>query len=129
MVARFVIINHDTPMRLPPALREWLPADHMVRFVMEAVAVLDLKAARVNKRETESAKYPPARCLANEAKPRIRRSSPRNAFSLRNALTEAFKTVSPHTAFGHKEALHGLFDAETDMALVSGLAAAAGRPR
>ncbi len=63
MAAKFVIIDHDTPMLLPPDLREWLPADHMVHFVMEAVAALDLRAARVNERGTGSAQYPPAMML------------------------------------------------------------------
>jgi hypothetical protein len=36
---------------------------------------------------------------------------PRNAWSLFNAFTEAFKQVNPHTALRRGEALHGLFDA------------------
>ncbi len=43
----------------------------------------------------------------------------RNAFSLWNAFTEVFKTVNPHTALRRVEALHGLFDAETRVALMS----------
>jgi hypothetical protein len=38
MSARFVNIDHDTPMLLPPDLRDWLPADHMVHFNKDAVA-------------------------------------------------------------------------------------------
>ncbi len=44
---------------------------------------------------------------------------PRNAFSLWNAFTEVYKTVNPHTAVRRGEALHGLFDAETSVALAS----------
>ena len=44
---------------------------------------------------------------------------PRNAWSLFNAFTEAHKTVNPHTALRRGEALHGLFDAETGVALAS----------
>ena len=43
----------------------------------------------------------------------------RTAFSLWNAFTEVFKTVNPHTALRRGEALHGLFDAETGLALAS----------
>ncbi|MFZ4776213.1 MAG: hypothetical protein ACOYM3_12650 [Terrimicrobiaceae bacterium] len=40
-------------------------------------------------------------------------------FEPRNAFTEVFKSVNPHTAMRRGEALHGLFDAETGVALVS----------
>ena len=42
-----------------------------------------------------------------------------NAWSLWIAFTEVFKTVNPHTALRRGEALHGLFDAETGLALAS----------
>ena len=45
MSARFVNIDHDTPMLLPPDLRDWLSPDHMVHFVMDAVKALDLSRA------------------------------------------------------------------------------------
>lgn len=63
MAARFVNIDHDTPLLLPPDLRDWVPADHMVHFIMDAVAALDLSAARVNERGTGSAQYPPSMML------------------------------------------------------------------
>lgn len=64
MAARFVNIDHDTPLLFPPDLREWVPADHMVHFIMDAVAALDLSAARINDRGTGSAQYPPIMMLA-----------------------------------------------------------------
>ena len=64
MAARFVNIDHDTPLLLPPDLRDWVPADHLVHFIMDAVAALDLSAARVNERGTGSAQYPPGMMLA-----------------------------------------------------------------
>jgi transposase len=63
MAAKFVSIDHDTPLLLPPDLRDWLPADHMVHFVMDAVDALDLSTARVNERGTGSAQYPPSMML------------------------------------------------------------------
>ena len=50
MPARFVNIDHDTPLLLPPDLRDWVPADHLVHFLMDAVGLLDLSAARINHR-------------------------------------------------------------------------------
>jgi len=44
---------------------------------------------------------------------------PRNAWSLFNAFTEVHKEINPHTALRRGEALHGLFDAETGLALAS----------
>ena len=59
MSARFVLIDHETPMLLPPDLRDWVPANHIVHFVMDAVKLHDLGSARVNERGTGSRQYPP----------------------------------------------------------------------
>lgn len=63
MSVRFVNIDHDTPMLLPPDLRDWVSPDHMVHFVMDAVVALDLSRARTNERGTGSAQYPPSMML------------------------------------------------------------------
>ncbi len=63
MAARFVNVDHDTPLLLPPDLREWVPADHLVHFLMDAVGELDLSAARINERGTGDAQYPPRTML------------------------------------------------------------------
>jgi transposase len=63
MAARFVPIDHDTPMLLPPDLRDWVPEDHLVHFIMAAVGLLDLRAARVSHRGTGSEQYPPGMML------------------------------------------------------------------
>ncbi|MGB5803181.1 transposase [Haloferula sp.] len=63
MAAKFVNIDHDSPMLLPPDLRDWVGPDHMVHFIMDAVDTLDLSAARVNDRGTGSAQYPPSMML------------------------------------------------------------------
>ena len=47
MYARFVNIDHDSPVLLPPDLRDWVTSDHMVHFVMDAVKALDLSLARM----------------------------------------------------------------------------------
>jgi len=63
MPARFVNIDHDTPLLLPPDLRAWVPEDHLVHFIMDAVGLLDLSAARVNHSGSGNEQYPPALML------------------------------------------------------------------
>jgi transposase len=59
MPARFVNVDHNTPLLLPPDLRDWVPRDHLVHFIMDAVGELDLHGARVNERGTGDEQYPP----------------------------------------------------------------------
>lgn len=59
MATRFVPIDRDTPLLLPPNLRDWVPAGHLVHFVLDAVAALDLHQIKVNERGTGSEQYPP----------------------------------------------------------------------
>ena len=63
MSARFVNIDHDTPMLLPPDLRDWVSPGHMVHFIIDAVKALDLSLARTNQRGTGHAQYPPSMML------------------------------------------------------------------
>ena len=60
---RFVPIDRDTPLLLPPNLRDWVPADHLVHFVLDAVDALDLRQVKVNIRGTGSEQYPPPMLL------------------------------------------------------------------
>lgn len=48
MPARFINIDHDAPLLLPPDLRAWVPEDHLVYVIMDAVGLHDLSVARVN---------------------------------------------------------------------------------
>jgi hypothetical protein len=59
----FVNVDRDTPMLLPPDLREWVPADDLVHFVIEAIGGLSLPTLRVNRRGTGSRQYPPKMML------------------------------------------------------------------
>jgi transposase len=63
MATRFVTIDRDTPLLLPPNLRDWVPSDHLVHFVLDAVEALDLRQVRVNTRGTGSEQYPPPMLL------------------------------------------------------------------
>ena len=40
----FLPCDRDQELLLPPSLREWLPEDHLVWFVLDSVAELDLDA-------------------------------------------------------------------------------------
>ena len=42
MADDFRALDRDTPMLLPPSIQEWLPDQHMARFVVEIVEQLDL---------------------------------------------------------------------------------------
>jgi transposase len=44
MPQNFIGCDRDQELLLPPSLREWLPEDHLVWFVLEAVGELDLGA-------------------------------------------------------------------------------------
>jgi transposase len=63
MAARFVNIDYDTPLILPPNLRDWVPANHLAHFILDAVAEVDLNRFKVNERGTGSAQYPPSMLL------------------------------------------------------------------
>ena len=45
MGARFVRVDHDTQLLLPPDMRQWVPKDHLVHFIMDGVEVGILKEA------------------------------------------------------------------------------------
>ncbi len=64
MAARFVNIDYDTPLILPPNLRDWLPPGHLAHFILEAVEEMDLRQIKVNDRGTGSPQYPPRMLLA-----------------------------------------------------------------
>lgn len=64
MPARFVNLDRETPMLLPPDLRDWVAKDDLVSFVIEAVEQCDLSAAKVNQRGSGDRQYPPVMMLA-----------------------------------------------------------------
>jgi len=63
MAARFVNIDRETPMLLPPDLRDWVAQDDLVHLVIETLAVLPLHEFRSNHRGTGSEQFPPAMLL------------------------------------------------------------------
>ena len=63
MPAKFINVDRDTVMMFPPDLREWLPENSMVHFVIDAVAMLDLEKFQTNERGSGSPQYPPSMML------------------------------------------------------------------
>lgn len=63
-MVKFVNIDRDTPLLLPPDIRDWVAADHLVHFVIDAMDAVDTRLAVVNQRGTGSEQYPPAMLLA-----------------------------------------------------------------
>lgn len=43
-MSRFVRVDRDTSYLLPPSVQEWLPEDHLARYVVDVVEALDLSA-------------------------------------------------------------------------------------
>jgi transposase len=64
MPAKFVSIDRDTPMLLPPDLRDWIPEDDLVHFVIEAVDRVPMGEFKINDRGSGSAQMPPHMMLA-----------------------------------------------------------------
>jgi transposase len=63
MSAKYVNVDRETPMLLPPDLREWVAGNDLALFIVEAVESTDLRLARVNARGTGDAQYPPTMLL------------------------------------------------------------------
>jgi transposase len=63
MPGRLVNIDRQTPMFLPCDLREWLPSDHIVHFILDAVEQIPTEHFHINHRGTGSEQYPPGMML------------------------------------------------------------------
>ena len=64
MPARFVNLDRQTPMFLPCDLRDWVPDDHIVHFILDAVEQIPAAQFQVNDRGTGSEQYPPTMMMA-----------------------------------------------------------------
>jgi transposase len=63
MSARFVNVDRDTPLLFPADLRERLPENHLVHFIIEAVEQLDVSVFKVNDSGSGRKQYPPGMIL------------------------------------------------------------------
>ena len=59
MTTRLKNLDRDTPMLLPPDLRDWIPGKHIVHFLIDAVERLPAEDFRFNQRGTGDEQYPP----------------------------------------------------------------------
>jgi transposase len=64
MATRFVNVDRNTPMLLPPDLRDWIGEDDLVHFIIEAVERLPLEIFQINHRGSGDAQFPPRMMLA-----------------------------------------------------------------
>ena len=64
MSAKFVSVDRNQSLLLPPDLKDWVPEDDLVHFVVAAVDGLDVSAFQINHRGTGSPQYPPRMMLA-----------------------------------------------------------------
>jgi transposase len=64
MAARFINIDRQTTLLLPPDLRDWVAEGDLVHFVIEAVERLPLSTFAVNERGSGDPQFPPAMLLA-----------------------------------------------------------------
>ena len=64
MAARFVTIDRDTQLLLPPDMREWVPENHLSQFILDATEEMAMTGVKVNHRGSGSEQYPPAMLLA-----------------------------------------------------------------
>jgi transposase len=51
MAQNFIACDREQELLLPPSLREWLPEDHLVWFVLDAVDAMDLRSFLAGYRE------------------------------------------------------------------------------
>jgi hypothetical protein len=51
-MARLVTIDRDTPILLPPDLRNGVPPGHLLRFIIDAIESIDTTSAQINHRST-----------------------------------------------------------------------------
>lgn len=63
-MSNFIQADPSQPLLLPVDLREWVPADDMVHFVLEAVDQVPLEAFKFNTRGSGSKQYHPQMMLA-----------------------------------------------------------------
>jgi transposase len=63
MAHRFKNIDRNTPMLLPPDLRDWVGEDDLVHFVIRAVEGLPLSAFAINHKGCGDEQYPPQMML------------------------------------------------------------------
>lgn len=63
-MSQFKEWNHHQVFLLPPDLKDWIPPDDLVHFVLEAVERVDMNRFRINTRGTGNTQYHPRMMLS-----------------------------------------------------------------
>lgn len=63
-MARFIPVDRETQFLFPPSVQEWLPEDHLARFIVEIVEQLDLSRIEQSYAGRGSDAHPPAMLVA-----------------------------------------------------------------
>lgn len=63
MAVRLKNLDRDTPMLLPPDIRDWAPSNHIVHFLIDAVEQLTEDSFQFNHKGTGDSQYPPRMML------------------------------------------------------------------
>ena len=64
MSVQFIQTDRETPYLLPPSLQDWLPENHLARFVADIVAQLDLRSLKNSYAGKGSKPYNPEMMVA-----------------------------------------------------------------
>lgn len=64
MADHFKPLDRDTLFLMPPSVQEWIPEDHLARFIVDVVAKLDLQPIRARYAGRGSAAYQPEMMVA-----------------------------------------------------------------
>jgi transposase len=59
MAIRLVEIDRETPMMFPPSVQEWLPENHMARFIVDIIDKIDMSRFHINETGSGSEQYDP----------------------------------------------------------------------
>ena len=64
MSERFLNIDRETPMLFPVDMREWLPDNHLVHFIVDSINQIGVRGFKTNERGSGSEQFPPEMMLA-----------------------------------------------------------------
>lgn len=64
MTSKFKATDRKTPFILPPSIEDWIPEDHLARFIVDIVSMLDLSSLREAYKGHGSKAYDPAVLLS-----------------------------------------------------------------
>jgi len=63
-MSNYITIDRDQTLLLPPDIRDWVPKDDLVHFIITAVDSMDSSLFRLNKRARGCEEYPPPMMLS-----------------------------------------------------------------